>query len=398
MVDQRALCDTIRGCDSLGINSPRSVPVTGFDLSHSESALRDSLTVLAILVIVVLTGALVAPYLIDWNAHRALIEAKLSEAAGVRVAVAGPINVRLLPEPIFRLGRVSVGSTGPGQQSLTADEVDVEIALTALMRGEVQVVDATLKAPRLDVSQAVNGSFELPARAVADPDRVQFQHVGIINGTLTATDPRRGTWTLAGIDLDAEATSLLGPFKASGRFGGAADAHKFRLSTGALKGDRLQVKLALDGSGTRPSTDLDGILVLGRAAWAGGVPSLVQTKSSPVTAPPAAKSTVAKAPGPSFAGTATLAGTVPLAGRQGNVPWSLKGQVTADRDRAAVAELELRAGTEMRALVANGDGTAVFGPMPAVKARLHGTQVNLDSLAVPPRRLARAPSEEHSIC
>ena len=206
---------------------------------------------------------------------------------------------------------------------------------------------------------------------------------GIIDGTLTATDPKRGTWTLAGIDLDAEATSLLGPFKANGRFGGSG-GHKFRLSTGALEGDRLRLKLALDGSGTRPSADLDGVLVLGRAAWAGGAPSLVKTKTSPVTASPAVKSAVAKAPGPSFAGSATLAGTVPLAGRQGRVPWSLKGQVTADRDRAAMAELELRAGADMQALVANGDGTAVFGPTPAVTAHLHGTQVNLDSLAVLP--------------
>ncbi len=339
--------------------------------------MRDSLTVLAILLIVLLTAALVAPYFIDWNSHRSLIEAKLSEAAGARVAIAGPIDVKLLPQPIFRLGRVTVGSTAPGQQGMTADEVDVEIALTALMRGEVQVVNATLRSPRLDLSAAANGALRLPVRAVADPERVRFQHMAVTNGTLTVADPGRGTLILSGINLEGEATSLLGPFKASGRFGPAFDPHPFHLSTGAFGGGKLRVKLALDGTNTRPAIDLDGNVVPGGAAPAEAAPA-VRTKTSSVKPQPT------KTAGPSFDGTMMVAGSVPLSASEAKVPWSLSGHVLADRDKTAVSELELRAGTEMRALIATGDGEAVFGAAPAAKLRLHGAQANLDALAVAP--------------
>jgi len=333
--------------------------------------LRDSLTVLAILVIGVLTAALVGPHFVDWNSHRALIENRLSEAAGTRVAVAGPIDLTLLPRPIFRFGDVTVGDPAPGRPHVTAREIDAEISLTALMRGQVQVVDTTVQAPRLDLAQAPDGGFGLPLPEGEGADKVRLDDIKIHDGTLALalTDGRHVT--LSGLDLAGDAATLRGPFKAAGRFGPAEAPMVFRLAAGTLEHGRLRLKLHIDGSALRPSLDLDG--------------------------------TLAQGPAPAgLDGTAALAGTLPLAGTPALVPWRMTAHVTADTAKVSASDVELRAGTDMRALIATGDGSASLpgrGPsgadasptLPSGALRLHGANLDLDALAVAPENGAIAP-------
>jgi len=333
--------------------------------------LRDSLTVLAILVIGVLTAALVGPHFVDWNSHRALIENKLSEAAGTRVTVTGPIDLTLLPRPIFRFGDVTVGDPAPGRPHVTAREIDAEISLTALMRGQVQVVDTTVQAPRLDLAQASDGGFGLPLPDGEGADKVRLDDIKIHDGTLALALTGGRHVTLSGLDLTGDAVTLRGPFKAAGRFGPAEAPMVFRLAAGTLDRGRLRLKLHIDGSALRPSLDLDG--------------------------------TLAQGPAPAgLDGTAALAGTLPLAGTPAVVPWRMTAHVTADTAKVSASDVELRAGTDMRALIATGDGSASLPgrspsgadaspTLPSGALHLHGAHLDLDALAVAPENGAIAP-------
>ena len=330
--------------------------------SH-RTPLRDSLTVLAILLIGVLTAALVGPYVVDWDSHRAVIERKLSEAAGTPVTVTGPIALRLLPKPLFRFGGVTVGDGAGGRPRLGAQSLDAELSLTALMRGQVQVVDTTLVRPRLDLVQAKDGGFGVGLPSGAAADRVAFDHLGLRDGTvdLTLGDGRHATVT--GIDLDASATSLRGPFKAAGRIG----TLPFHLGTGALDAGGLRLKLALDGDGTRPGLDLDGVV----SARPGGL-------------------------GPGFDGHATATGQVRLGGTTAAVPWRATARLSADRDGARGGDVELRAGADLRALIAAGEGAAAYpaGPaLPQAHLKLQGAVLDVDDLAVAPAGSDVAPPQ-----
>ena len=329
--------------------------------------LRDSLTILAILLVAVLTTALVAPYFIDWNSHRALIEARLSKAAGTRVSIAGPIDVKLLPQPVFRLGKVTIGGTAPGAPSFTADEVDVSIAMTALMRGDIQVADATLRRPRLDLTSTTKGAAPFGLPEVRKPERFQFQHVAIVDGTFALDTPDHGRLTLAGLDLDAQATSLLGPFTATGSFGPEADRHPFRLATGTFENGRMRLKLGLDGAASRPAVDVDGMLNAISAQGANLKPK------------------------PSFEGSITVAGALPVAESPAIVPWRLAGHVVSDGATARLTDVELKAGADMRALDATGGGDASLAAPASVRLKLHGAQLDLDALAVAPDKSTLAP-------
>lgn len=324
-------------------------------------ALRDSLTVLAILLIGVLTTALVGPYFIDWDAHRALIERKLSQAVGVPVTVSGTIDLKLLPKPIFRFGRAVVGDGVAGRPRLSVEALDAEVSLTGLMRGQVQVVDTTLVRPRLDLVEAPDGGFGLPPLSDEAADRVAVDHLGVRDGTVALRRADGKVQTLANLDFDGEATSLRGPFKATGRVAGLP----FRVATGALDGGRLRAKLHVDATGGGPSLDLDGVV----APRPGGR-------------------------GFGFDGSAAAAGRIALDGTPAVVPWRLTARLSADRSAATASDVEVRAGADLRALIANGHATAAYeadGAPPRATVQLAGATLDVDGLAVAPENSSVAP-------
>jgi uncharacterized protein involved in outer membrane biogenesis len=62
--------------------------------------LRESLTILASILIAALTAALVGPWFVDWTQQRAFIEAQLSQALGAPVETRGAIGLVFLPASI----------------------------------------------------------------------------------------------------------------------------------------------------------------------------------------------------------------------------------------------------------------------------------------------------------
>ena len=127
------------------------------------------------------------------------------------------------------------------------------------------------------------------------------------------------------------------------------------------------MKLALDGDGTRPGLDLDGVV----SARPGGL-------------------------GPGFDGHATATGQVRLGGTTAAVPWRATARLSADRDGARGGDVELRAGADLRALIAAGEGAAAYpaGPaLPQAHLKLQGAVLDVDDLAVAPAGSDVAPPQ-----
>ena len=59
--------------------------------------MRDLLTIVASIVILILTLALVGPWFVDWTAQRGWVESELTRITGARVKVGGAIDLKLLP-------------------------------------------------------------------------------------------------------------------------------------------------------------------------------------------------------------------------------------------------------------------------------------------------------------
>jgi len=121
---------------------------------HCGFIVREFLTGLAILVIGVLLAALIAPFVVDFNGQRALIEQTLSRAAGTPIRIAGPIDVRLLPFPVLNLDQVSIGGKD-SRVSAIAKRVSLDISTMPLLKGEVQVMEALVDSPMITMEPLI---------------------------------------------------------------------------------------------------------------------------------------------------------------------------------------------------------------------------------------------------
>ena len=297
--------------------------------------MRESLTILACILIAALTLALVGPQFIDWTAQRAFIEAKLSQAVGVPVTTRGSIGLVLLPTPRLELGGASLGE---GRSvSLRTGAVRLELSVTPLLHGELRFLEAAVDEPELRVS--LNGSGGWPALALGDGARdVQFDRIDIRSGKLVLEDPASGSLTLAGLDLRAEATSLNGPFRGAGSFAREGARVGFRFNTGARDGDKLRLKLVSDEGGGLPRIDADGALLVGA--------------------------------NPAFEGPVILSGALPA-------PWRAVGVANLNPSGLLLEPLELRLGAEEAPLIIGGMARFAFGREPNGEIALSARQLDL---------------------
>ncbi|MBE7219351.1 MAG: AsmA family protein, partial [Caulobacteraceae bacterium] len=323
--------------------------------------MRESLTIFAIALIALLSALLVGPYLVDWNGQRDWLAAKLSEAVGAKVRIAGTIDVKLLPRPLFRATDVSIAGTAPQDPSLSAAGLDAELSINSLLQGAVEFVDATALRPRLTVTTRDDGTLVGGAWDVSNPQRFTFRHIRIRDGAVVVRDPGgRQRGAVSGLDAEGEAETLFGPLRLTGQGMEGGGQFRFRLATGAYAGHRLRLKLVADDLKPFGHADLDGTLAL---------------------APGADRTGAAL----SFAGAFTGTGSLRVADGFAPVPWQLTaGGLKADGKGASTAALELRAGADARALVADGAALVDFGAAPSAAVQLKARQLDLDRIAVAP--------------
>ena len=323
--------------------------------------MRESLTIFAIALIALLSALLVGPYLVDWNKQRDWLAAKLSETMGAEVRIGGSVDVKLLPRPLFRATQVSIAGASPQDPSVTAAGLDAELSINSLLQGAVEFVDATVLEPHLNLTTRDDGTLVAGAWDVTNPQRFMFRHIRVRDGAVVVRDPaghERGS--ISGFDAEGEAETLFGPLRLSGRATAQNGAFRFRLATGAYTGRRLRVKLVADDLKPFAHADLDGTLALSPAPDRKGAAL-------------------------SFAGNLAASGLLHVADGFAPVPWQVAaGDLKADGKGVSSTGVELRAGADARALVANGAVLVDFGAVPSAVVQLKARQLDLDRIAVPP--------------
>ena len=315
--------------------------------------MRETLTILAVLLILVLSAALAVPYFVNWDAERGLVEAQLSNVLGRPVKVRGAINLKLLPTPYLRLANVQLG--GPAAPpEIKVDEIQLEIALPPLLRGEVDFVEAKLVRPHVAL-KIMDGALPLgpPLRHFSGPMR--FERISVGNGTLALSDPTTGrSYRFTNISLSAQAVSLAGPFKGEGRLVFAGQQTAFRFSTGAQQGNALPFKLIVDENKQHPRADIEASLNFIRSQTGFALP--------------------------------LVAGKLKLAGHlEGKIlmPWRLEGTLQAQLRKATLRDLDLHLGDEEHAVSFAGSADFDLGATPRANATLKAHQIDLDRLLSP---------------
>ncbi|WP_353185092.1 AsmA family protein [Bosea sp. (in: a-proteobacteria)] len=206
--------------------------------------MRETLTVLAALLVLALLAALVGPGFVDWRAWRPQFETRLSEALGVETTIGGDIRLRLLPSPRITLGNLRVGEPGEAS-SATVESATVELALASLARGEFRFSEARFDGATLSLVADSRGAVRLPQRRSGGlPAQASLDRLTISRSALVWRDPAAAPVTIAPVAAEVSAVSLAGPWRIEGEVAGIS----LRVSTGEIEeGGRLRAKAFLTG-------------------------------------------------------------------------------------------------------------------------------------------------------
>ena len=316
--------------------------------------MRQFLTFVAVLLILALTTALVAPLFIDWSRHRGQIEAELSAVVGAPVVVAGPIDIRFLPTPYLLLKDVTIAAAPGGPAALVCKSLQLEVALASLPSGGVRFTLARVDHPALTLVRRSDGAVDLPSwrlqvaggRIALDRLVVEGGRVKLIGGDQKSLD--------VSLDLDASAASLAGPFRGSGRIEGPSlGAATITFASGAAADGALPLKLEATRDGG-PSLIFNGDLTMNSGAEGG----------------------VALA----YAGAATANGAIETSEAGPPTPWRAAATLSGDLEAASAQNVVLRFGPDERALETRGSARLYGGKSPRLWVDLDSKQLDFDAL------------------
>jgi uncharacterized protein involved in outer membrane biogenesis len=117
----------------------------------------------AIIVLVVLAAATIAPANMNLNRHKARLVQTLRAELG-RDVVMGDVHPRLLPTPGFQIqGGLSIADDPAfsAEPLLHADEVSADLRLASLWRGRIEIAKISFKNPSLNLVRNAEGHWNL---------------------------------------------------------------------------------------------------------------------------------------------------------------------------------------------------------------------------------------------
>lgn len=300
---------------------------------------------LATAVILTISAAFAAPFVVDWTAWRGVFEAQASRVLGAPVLIRGRIDAELLPVPRVVLRTVLLGSDDVASGGAVR-EVRADLSLGALVRGEVEATSLTLSWPQLRLVLDSTGRIVTPTGAGATAG-FSIGQITIEHGELAILD--RGadrTVQLTDLTLKGEARSSLGPFRLDGEVTTGGERYAVRTSLGRLGEDGGKLRVIADGR-TRPfGIDLDGMLRLSNGT-------------------------------PRFDGKGTF---VRKGEALGTEAWRLSAAIRASPEAVVAESLDLTMGEDTRPVQLSGSARLSLGRAVGLDAVLNARSLDLDAL------------------
>ena len=228
--------------------------------------MQTTLLGLAIALILALLAALIGPFFVNWNDHRAFFEAEASRLVGLKVQVAGDIDAGILPFPLVRLAGIAVGPEGEASR-LTARSLHIEFGLGALMRGEFRAVEMRLVGPTLSLGLDRDGRIDWPAIAL-DADALLIERLRIEDGRATLSDAAsHSRLVLDQVQFEGEVRSFAGPIRGRGFFTAGGIGYGYNVSAGRYGMDGMRMRLDLETAERPEAMEAEGLL-----SFEGGAP------------------------------------------------------------------------------------------------------------------------------
>ncbi len=313
-----------------------------------------------------LTGALVAPYFVDWTNYRSDFETAASKVLGREVRMAGKASARLLPFPSLTFENVRVGD-GIENPVMTIEKFSMDAELAPFLKGEVLIFDMHIEKPHAMVTIGQDGAVDWTLRPAAPRavETVTLERVNISDGIIEIEDKAAGRrMTLKALNAKVSAKALTGPW----RFDGILEAEGEKLavsgSTGAIDPQKkVTLRLALHPVERSVVMETEG-----RISLADGAPLYTGDfilRPALLTDPGAVSLRD---------GEGALKGAPEKA-----AAFKVKGKFEARHDGLTFASYRLETGTNDKPYFAEGSGRIAFGASPRFDFLADGAQVTFDA-------------------
>jgi uncharacterized protein involved in outer membrane biogenesis len=327
------------------------------------------------LFVLLLTGALIAPYFVDWTGYRADFEKAASGVLGRTVTVEGGASARLLPFPSVTFENVKVGDD-PENPAMTIEKFSMDAELAPFLKGEVLIFDMRVDKPRMFVSVAPDGTVDWVLRPTSPKgiDKISLERVVISNGAVELNNQAAGRLdVIEAVEATVSAKSLAGPWRFDGSLilndealyvaGSSADAEEdgalpLRISVNPTKRSmlaELSGKVRLDGN----SPVYSGDFILRPALLTDpGAVALRDGEGGTTGAP------------------------------SDNPVFNVKGKFEARHDALNLPSFRFETGPKTEPYFAEGSGKVLWGAEPRFDIVADGAQVRFDEAAGGPKGAA----------
>ncbi|TNE62847.1 MAG: AsmA family protein [Alphaproteobacteria bacterium] len=218
-----------------------------------------SLVGLVVLVSVVLS-------FLDWNQYRETLAGMASERLGMRVELAGDVKLGIIPRPSVSVQavRMSPQGDGPGETVATADRIEMQLGLSALLSGRIAVAQLNLDGLSVMIEEKPAGNWQVkgwpesdPAAEKPDsgPTNIQLDKLQLTGGRISIQPFGQPVRTIEGLSFRLSGMLPRGPLEWDGEFTSAGE------------------RVTTDGR-LRPSAERDDISFKADLGFGGGTLSL----------------------------------------------------------------------------------------------------------------------------
>jgi hypothetical protein len=308
---------------------------------------------IGLIAILLMGGAFVVPWFIDWNAYKPRMEQMAAEALGVEVEIAGDMDFTLLPQPRLHFENARLG---PQEAPVgSARLVEADLSLMDFLRDRFTVTQLRLIEPELNLVIDEEGQLQTPITLAqsATVTNVSIANARLTDGVLRLTDLRSGeSWQADAFNGDMQLTGVRGPFAIEGQTVHEGTALGVRVSTSAMNNaGQMQVSAFVRPTSGAFSVAAEGLLETG------GAPSLNGTLTYRQAAPP-------------DDGEAVVGGVL------------LQSPLIANAERIELPEFVLLPDENQTATRLTGEASVSLGAEPAFNAIVSGGVVTLQPRAV----------------
>ncbi|MBI1301806.1 MAG: AsmA family protein [Alphaproteobacteria bacterium] len=194
---------------------------------------------LSVFLVILLGGAVAAPYFLDVNQYKPQIVTQVKQHTGLDVQLDGNLALNVLPMPYVSMNDVSVsqGDRDPKQDPLLKfQSLDVYLNLMPLFSGNIVVEHVTLVKPEFSIMQRKDGSLDIPSfskvqnteneqskegrsdvqTSSSKTPNLSLNQLSIKDGIFKYTDQSGSVNTIENVNADIKAGTLNGPFSVDG--------------------------------------------------------------------------------------------------------------------------------------------------------------------------------------